>query len=96
MHKSEKRPKKVWRILVQIIIWLCTSKISTKVSTKSKQLKKLYGYRKSTGLGLKVGLLKVFLVKFFWFIINPHTPVAQKITNEMVFNVSKVMESSFF
>ena len=63
MHKSEKKPKKAWRILVQIIIWHCTSKISTKVSTKSKQLKKLYGYRKSTVLDLKVGKFKFLLVQ---------------------------------
>ena len=28
--------------------------------------------------------------------VNPHTPVAQKIADEMVFDVSKVKESSFF
>ena len=28
--------------------------------------------------------------------INPHTPVAQKIADEVVFDVSKVKESSFF
>ena len=29
-------------------------------------------------------------------ILNPHTPVAQKVADEVVFDVSKVKESSFF
>ena len=33
---------------------------------------------------------------FFGKQVNPHTPVAQKVANEVVYDVSMVKESSFF
>ena len=56
------------------------------------KLKRIYFARVSS----KSKNLKIFNIEHMIELFNPHTPVAQKVADEVVFDVSQVKESIFF